>query len=138
MTIGKDSKSPGGTTGFPLKADAITRWTLNASYRVELRKCLYSHLNYYPARYPHKDLSASRIVQNERDSQAIIDVAQMLFFSPFSKSELVCISNGMIATKVVKWDLLSAEQTGRGAMKEFVESLLDENAKSNSLVQLKR
>ena len=31
MTINKDTKSPGGTTGFSLKANAIMRWTLNAS-----------------------------------------------------------------------------------------------------------
>ena len=69
MTINKDTKSPGGTTGFSLEAVAIMRWTLNASCRVELRKCLYSHLNYSPERYPHKDLSPSRILQDERDIQ---------------------------------------------------------------------
>ena len=78
MTINKDNKSPGGTTGFSLEADAIMRWTLNASYRAKLRKCLHSYLNYSPARYPHKDLSPSRILQDERDIQAIIDVAQTL------------------------------------------------------------
>ena len=45
MTINKDTKTPGGTTGFTMEADAIMRWTLNASYRAELRKCLYKHLN---------------------------------------------------------------------------------------------
>ena len=135
MTINKDNKSPGGPTRFSLKADAIMRWTLNDSYRAELRKCLYLHLNYS---HPHKDLSPSRILWDERDVQAIIDVAQTLFVSPFSESKVVCISNGMIATKEVKDDLLSAEEKGRAAMKEFVESRLAENTKSNSLVELKR
>ena len=44
----------------------------------------------------------------------------------------------MIATKEVKDDLLSAEEKRRAAMKEFVESRLAENTKSNSLVELKR
>ena len=83
-----------------------------------------------------KILSPSRLLQVERDIQAIIDVK--LFVSPFSKRELVCISNGMIATKEVKDDFLSAEEKGRAAMKEFVESRLAENAKTNSLVHVKR
>ena len=114
MTFNRDTKSLGGTT--------IMRGTLSASYRAELRKCLYSHLNYSPARCPHKDLSPFRILQDKKNIQATIDVAQTLFVSPFSKSELVCISNVMIVTKEVKDDLLSAEEKGRAAMKKFVES----------------
>ena len=49
-----------------------------------------------------------------RDSQAIIDVAQTFFVSLLSKSELVCMSNGMIATKEVKEDFLSAEEDFEG------------------------
>ena len=49
------------------------------------------------------------------------------FVSPFSKIELVCISNGMTATIEIKDDLLSAEEKGRAAMKEFLESRLAEN-----------
>ena len=109
MTINKDTTSPGGTAGFSLKVDAVMRW-INASHRVELRKCLYPYLNYSPAHYPHKDLNPSRVLQDEWDNQAIVDVTQTLFVSPFSISELVCISNGMIATKEVKDDLLSAEK----------------------------
>ena len=66
--------------------------------------------------------------QGERDIQVIIDVAQTLFVSPFSKIELVCISNGMIGTKQGKDDLLSAEKKGRAAINEFVEYRLVENA----------
>ena len=138
MTINKDTKSPGGTTGFSLEADAIMRWTLNASYRAELRKYLYSHLNYSPEHYPHKDLSPSCILQDEQDIQAITDVAQTFFVSPFSKSELVCISNGMIATKEIKDDLLSAEEKGRAAMKEFIESRLAENAEVEFFSPIKK
>ena len=139
MTINKDTtKSPGGTTGFSLKADTIMRWTLSASYRSELRKCLYSHWNYSPACYPHKDLSPSPVLQDEPDIQAIIGVAQTLSVSLFSKSELVSISNGMIATKEVKDDLLSAEEKGRAAIKEFLESRLAENAEVEFFSPIKK
>ena len=88
---------------------------------------MYS-LNYSPTCYPHKNLSPSRILKDEQDIQVIIDAAQTLFVSPFSKSELLCISNGMIATKDVKDDLLSTEEKGRAAMTKFLENRFVENA----------
>ena len=75
MTINKVTKTPGGTTGFTMKADAIMRWTLNASYRAELRKCLYTHLNYSQQLYSHKDLTTSRILEDEKDVKSIMVVA---------------------------------------------------------------
>ena len=38
-TINKDTKTPGGTTGFSANSNAINRWALNASYRAKLRRC---------------------------------------------------------------------------------------------------
>ena len=73
MTINRDTKTPGGTTGFSTNADAIRRWTLNASYRAALRKCLYGYINYSPQGYTHKDLTKSRIAKDERDVMAIKD-----------------------------------------------------------------
>ena len=124
MAIIKDTKYPGKTTAFSLKADSIMRWKLNASCRAKLKKCLYSHLNCSHARYPNKDLSPIRILQDERDIQAITGVAQTIFVSIFSKSELICILDGMIATKDVKDDLSIAEEKGTTTLKEFVENRL--------------
>ena len=69
------NKTPRGTTGFTMKADSIMRRTLNASYRAELRKCLYTHLNYSPQLYSHKGLTTSRILKDEKDIKLIMDVA---------------------------------------------------------------
>ena len=80
MTI---NKTPGGTTGFTMKADSIMRRTLSASYRAELRKCLYTHLNYSPQLYSHKGLTTSRILKYEKDIKLIMDAAQTLFVHPF-------------------------------------------------------
>ena len=44
----------------------------------------------------------------------------------------------MIATKEVKDDFLSAEEKGRAAMKEFVESRLAENAKVEFFSPIKK
>ena len=38
MTINKDTKTPGGTTGFSTNIGAVKRWEINASYRVSLRR----------------------------------------------------------------------------------------------------
>ena len=127
MTINKDTKTPEGTTGFSMKADAIMRWTLNEPYRAELRKCLHSHLKLSPTCYPHKDLTPSRIKKDERDVQAIIDVAKNVFINPFSRSSLISISNGMVATENVREDLLNAKEKGMEAMEEFITSRLTEN-----------
>ena len=122
MTI---NKTPGGTTGFTMKADSIMRRTLNASYRAELRKCLYTHLNYSPQLYSHKGLTTIR-KKDEKYIKLIMDVAQTLFVHPFSYNDLICISNGLVAAKDVKKDLITAEQKGKQAMNDFVDKRLCE------------
>ena len=113
MTINKDTKTPGGTTGFSTNTDAIRKWTLNASYRAAIRKCLYGYVNYSPPGYLYKDLTNSRIKKDEKDVQVVIDTFQDLFIDPFSNSDLLCVSNGLLAKDEVKEDLLKAHQKGR-------------------------
>ena len=45
MPINKDTKTPGGTTGFSTKIGAVNRWEITASYRANIRKCLHQHLS---------------------------------------------------------------------------------------------
>ena len=40
MTVDKDTKIQGGTTGFSTNDGAFRTWTLNALYAAALRKCL--------------------------------------------------------------------------------------------------
>lgn len=40
MTVDKDTKKQGGTTGFSTNDGAFRTWTLNALYAAALRKCL--------------------------------------------------------------------------------------------------
>ena len=44
MTLNKDTKTPGGTTGFSTNVNAVHRWEINAGYRAELRRCFQKHL----------------------------------------------------------------------------------------------
>ena len=48
MTLNKETKSSGGTTGFSTNENAVKRWELNATYRAAMRACFYEHLNYRP------------------------------------------------------------------------------------------
>ena len=44
MTLNKDTKTPGGTTGFSTSVNEVRRWEVNASYRDELRTCFHKHI----------------------------------------------------------------------------------------------
>ena len=57
MTLNKDTKTPGGTTGFSTSVNAVHRWEINAGYRADLRRCFHEHINYKSQLYKHKDLS---------------------------------------------------------------------------------
>ena len=46
MTINKDKKTSGSTTGFSSKIGAVKRWEITDSYRANVRKCLHQHLSY--------------------------------------------------------------------------------------------
>ena len=77
-----------------MKADAILRWTLNAPYRAEIRKSLHSHLKLSPTCYLEKDLTPSRISRDERDAQAVINIAKKCFYqSIFTK----------LSNQYIKW-----------------------------------
>ena len=43
MTLNRDTKTPGVTTGFSLNSGAVKRWELNASYRAALTTCFHNH-----------------------------------------------------------------------------------------------
>ena len=66
--------------------------------------------------------------QRRKRFQSIKDTAQNLFINPFTPNDLLCISNGSLATEAVKSDLLGALQKGKDAMQTFIDDRLDENA----------
>ena len=82
-TINKDTKTPGGMTGFSTNTGAAQRWDINASYRAALRICFQQHLQYQPNVFKHKDLSLSRILKDEADVNAVLSIFNDLFINPF-------------------------------------------------------
>ena len=74
MTLHKDTKIPGGCTGFSRNVNAVKRWEINAAYRAVLRTCFHKHLDYQPQKYKHPDLNPSRIKKDENDVQRILAI----------------------------------------------------------------
>ena len=56
MTLNKDTKTPGGTTGFSTNVNAVHRWEMNASYRADLRRCFHeaNHKKLFVSCHPHR------------------------------------------------------------------------------------
>ena len=60
-TINRDTKTPGGTTGFSTNQNDINRWTINTPYRAAIRKGFHKFLGFRPENHLHNDLNPSRI-----------------------------------------------------------------------------
>ena len=45
VTINKDTKCPGGLEGFSTNIGQVNRWTLNATYRTDMCRCLQDNLH---------------------------------------------------------------------------------------------
>ena len=76
----------------------------------------------------NNDLSKSRIKKDYGHVTKIIEVMTENFIHPFSNSELVCISNGPLASTDVTENLLNAQKHGAEAMKNFMVDRLEEGA----------
>ena len=46
MTLNRDAKTPGGTTGFSTNIGAVHGWEINSKYRASLRTVFHQHLDY--------------------------------------------------------------------------------------------
>jgi hypothetical protein len=126
MTLNKDTKTPGGTTGFSTNVNAVKRWEINAAYRAALRSCFHKHLNYQPQKYKHPDLNSTRIKKDQEDVQRIISTIDDPFIDPLSPQPLVSISSGVIASHKVVIDLMKAKELGEAAKEKFIQTRLTE------------
>ena len=124
ITLNKDTKTPGGCTGFSTNVNAVKRWEINAAYRAALRTCFHKHLDYQPQKYKHHDLNPSRIVQDEKAIQCILSVIAATFIDPLSPLQLMSISTGVLATEKMASDMSSAKKKGETAFYTFVKSRL--------------
>ena len=108
--INKDKKTPGDTTNFSTNPNAVHRWTINVSYRAAIQNCFQNFLGQHHKANQHQDLRPSRIKHNEHDvsTSTVIQTLLERFIDPLSQNDLVCISNGVLATG--KYYLLDARE----------------------------
>ena len=123
-TINKDTKTPGDTTNFSTNPNAVHRWTISVSYRAAVRNCFQNFLGQNHKANQHQDLRPSRIEHGEHDVSTIIQIFLESFIDPLSQNDLLCISNGVLATGEVRDDLLGAREKGKAAMGTFIETRL--------------
>ena len=121
MTLNRDTKTPGITTGFSTNIGAVHRWEINSKYRASLRTVFPQHLDYKSSNYQHKDLAPSRICKDENDVSALTNVFLETFINPFSDSPMMSISTGIQTPENVTKDLLSAQNLGKTAMVQFIK-----------------
>lgn len=127
ITLNKDTKTPGGTTGFSTSLGAVQRWELNATYRASLREVFHQHLNCSIQNHKHKDLSPSRIKRDENDVQSILSILQETFVHPFSKQPLLSISRGITIDQSVTDRILSAKAVRTELVAKFIKERLEDN-----------
>ena len=138
MTLNKDSKCSGGTTGVSQNSGAVHRWELNATYRAGLRRCLHAHTNYKRSVDKHSDLSASRIKKDQEDVANIISLIKETFVHPFLGSELISISSGATVPEEYVYDVLNAKIIGEDIMALFIEERLTAGATSDIFSTIKK
>ena len=130
VTINKDTKCPGGLKGFSTNIHQVNRWTLNATHRAEMRRCLQEQLHLKASSDIHQDLRKSRIEKDIKSVTAIIDVLKGTFIHPFTLDvKLLSISSGIEASEKVVEDLLNARKLGQKGMEQFVAERIHSNEK---------
>ena len=127
MTVNKDTKTRGGTTGFSTNVNAVHRWEINAGYRADLRRCFHEHINYKSQLYMHKDLSPSRIQNDESDVSSVITVLTETFIPSLSETNLLSISTGIEVPISTANEIIAAEKKGEDLMATFIEERLKDN-----------
>ncbi|XP_035662311.1 uncharacterized protein LOC118406391 [Branchiostoma floridae] len=125
-TINKDTQTPGGTKGFSLKPNAVSKYYLVAEYRSTFLRHLKAMLH-IGGSTKHNDLQHTRIAKDEADVKSLVSILQDTWLNPFDPDlqDLVCLSTGKVATPDVEHDLLRAKDVGEEAYRAFREQRLE-------------
>ena len=126
-TINKDTKTPGGIKGFSVNYGAVKRHYLTADTRSSCLNQLRLLSKMSTACISHPDLTRSRISKDEADVKEITEILTSSWIDPFdgTKTELVNIASGVLATEKISNDLLAAEELGEKAYQKFKRERLE-------------
>ena len=131
-TVNKDTQTAGGTKGFSLKAEAVSKYYLVAEYRSIFLRLMKDMLDLNKSNFYHTDLQSTRMVRDETDVKSLVAMLQSHWLDPFSsvQQDLVCLSTGKVAPPKIEQDLLAAKAVGEKAYEIFrVERLESQPAK---------
>ena len=120
-TVNKQTQTPGGTKGISLKHATITKYYVNAEYRL---RQLFSIFDQKSARWSPHDLQPTRIKQDESDVQIIIDLLENNWTNHFYETpgDLAGLATGRMAPNDVTRDLLDARRLDEKFQSERIEA----------------
>ena len=92
-TVNRDTKTPGGTIGFSLRPQAVSKCYLVAEYRCIFMRNLKDILQLNTLSCLHNDLQKTRIYWDESDVKSLLSTLDS-WINPFviEKHALVCLS----------------------------------------------
>ena len=124
-TVNKDTKTPGGTTGFSLKPSTLQRHYLTAEYRSAFLGHLRQMLQGSNSGGVHTDLAKSRITKDEQAVSAVVDLVKG-WINPFSENlELINISTAKTVPQDVCNDIKMAYKIGEKGYQIFREERME-------------
>ena len=75
-----------------------------------------------PEGYIHKELGAARIKIDSEAVEKVQDVLENVLANPWNGGELASLATGVLASDMIKDNLLNAGKYGETTCKEFVEN----------------
>ena len=120
--MNRDTETPGGTKGFSLNANAISRYYLTSEYRSLFLQNLREMVNIASIKVHHSDLQNSRIKTDEAAVTAMCDIIKSSWKNPLGKEklELMSISTGAGAPPDVTKDIMKAKEIGEAKLQQFM------------------
>ena len=97
---------------------------MNVSYRANLRRSFHEHINHKSQLHKHKDLSPSRIQNDESDVSSVITVLTETFIPPLSETNLLSISKGIEVPVSTGNEIIGTNKKGEELMATFIEEKL--------------
>ena len=123
-TANKDTQTPGGTTGFSLKNNAVSRYYITADYRRSCVSQLPEMVNMGYKSHGHPDLQQSHINRDERDIQQMLNLFDSVWKNTFEDDKLSNIATGVNASPDVQVDIFAAHDKGVISYNKYIEERL--------------
>ena len=134
-TANKDTQTTGGTRGFSLNSNAVSRYYITADFRRSCLRQIRQSINSRKEKGGHPDLRRGRILRDERDIHQILDLFQTVWKDPFDEDELCNLATAVEASPQVKADLLGAYERGINSYNTFVEErFINKTKKFNEIL----